>query len=265
MHTSIIVLSYNNLTLTRNFLESLSPYLRSETELIIVDDASTDGSREYLLAESHKKKFKLIVNSENIGAAGSRNKALSLCTGERVLLLDNDTEVKGDIIGILSDKLDHLGVDIVGMCGVYFMDYSHFLHIHHDQFIEDMLITTVPSYCMMFRRTLIDRGIKFEENTRIFGEDIDFCLSAKYLGFKCAAVCDIPLVHLEHGSGTALRDDYLERINENHVFIRNKWSDKLDLTPSLYSSKVLELLLKHVSLRIVLTHKTQDCWFYDIH
>jgi len=92
---SIIVVTYNNLALTRLCLESIvrnSDY--PNYEVIVVDNNSTDDTPEYLrrLAAQHSH-IQIVLNSENRGFAAANNQGIERSSGERLVLLNNDTVV----------------------------------------------------------------------------------------------------------------------------------------------------------------------------
>ncbi|MBE6102684.1 MAG: glycosyltransferase family 2 protein [Selenomonas ruminantium] len=88
--TSIIILSFNTLNLTRMCLESIRAHTPEEYELILVDNASTDGSPEYLRGQAD---IRLIENKENMGFPKGCNQGLEIARGDSLLLLNSDTVV----------------------------------------------------------------------------------------------------------------------------------------------------------------------------
>ena len=86
MKLSIITLTYNKLKYTKKYIESLYKYTR-DFELIIVDNGSTDGTREYLQSLDG---VKLIFNEENVGFSKGNNQGLELAEGEYIGFLNND-------------------------------------------------------------------------------------------------------------------------------------------------------------------------------
>ncbi len=104
---SVIVLTYNNLELTKKCLASLEMYSRyPDLELVIVDNASTDGSRDWLAAygEAHPE-AKVILNERNLGFSAGNNVGIRHATGDYLVLLNNDTQVTH---GWVFDLLRHL-------------------------------------------------------------------------------------------------------------------------------------------------------------
>ncbi|CAK9884444.1 MAG: Putative teichuronic acid biosynthesis glycosyltransferase TuaH [Candidatus Erwinia impunctatus] len=83
LKVSIIVLTYNNLDYTKNCLESLVLNTEYDNyEIILVDSNSVDGTKDYLKENySRNKKFKVILNDENLGFAAGNNIGLKVATG----------------------------------------------------------------------------------------------------------------------------------------------------------------------------------------
>ena len=121
--TSIIILVHNQLKYTKKCIESIVKYTGCSFELIVIDNGSTDGTKQYLeemsinlknnfFQESMKNKdnrvkgssvkqslnkscrrFKVISNLQNIGFAAGNNQGIEVAQGEYVLLMNNDVVV----------------------------------------------------------------------------------------------------------------------------------------------------------------------------
>src|SRR3990167_478601 len=98
--TSIIVVTWNNLNLTKQCVEAIFTHTRN-FELIIIDNASTDGTQEYLKTIEGAKALpggeivtvKIIYNKENIGFVKANNQGILMSTGKYVCLMNNDIVV----------------------------------------------------------------------------------------------------------------------------------------------------------------------------
>ena len=89
--TSIIILSYNTLTYTRWCLESIRRFTEPGTyEIIVVDNASTDGSRAFLRQQAD---VRLIESEVNLGFPKGCNVGMAAARGDALLLLNSDTIV----------------------------------------------------------------------------------------------------------------------------------------------------------------------------
>ena len=92
MELSIIIVNYNVRFFLEQCLHSVSKAIQGlEAEVWVVDNASTDGSLDYL--EPLFPWVHFLPNPENTGYAKANNQAIRQCTGEYVLLLNPDTVV----------------------------------------------------------------------------------------------------------------------------------------------------------------------------
>src|SRR3989338_4510211 len=92
---SIVVVNHNGKNLLEALLKSISKSDYKNHEILVVDNNSTDGSREFV-KKTHKN-AKLVENKENLGYVGI-NSALKYCKGEYILFLNNDMELDKDCI-----------------------------------------------------------------------------------------------------------------------------------------------------------------------
>jgi GT2 family glycosyltransferase len=104
---AVVVVNYNGAAFIDEFAASLSAATYPETRLILVDNASTDGSRERL--QSLFPAAKVLQNESNLGLAPALNQALELCLDGKtnyVLFLNSDTTQAPDFIDRLVDAAD---------------------------------------------------------------------------------------------------------------------------------------------------------------
>src|SRR5580700_409569 len=99
---SIITAIHNGLAFNRIFFESLKKYTHNPFELIIIDNASTDGSADYFKQNGAV----LISNEANYSYPHTQNQGIRAASGEHLFFLNNDI--------ILSPNWDKLLIDIAG-------------------------------------------------------------------------------------------------------------------------------------------------------
>lgn len=101
MELSVIIVNYNVKYFLEQCLESLFLALGSfkESEVFVVDNASTDGSEEYIFSRIQDSRLKWIANKENVGFSRANNQALKLAKGDCILYLNPDTVVTPEVLG----------------------------------------------------------------------------------------------------------------------------------------------------------------------
>lgn len=264
MEFSLIVLSFNNVKATKLCIESILPYLSADRELHIIDDGSTDGTTAYLstLSEKHTN-IHVHCNTQNKGAAYSRNIGIKRSKGKNLLFLDNDIRFEGDVCTHMRNVAIQHQAGIVGLCGIVVNDnFREYIHIHHAQIPLPTPVSAVPSYCMLVTKENTDKfNLLFDERLDPFaGEDVEYCIHAKSLGIKVIAASHVPLSHSEHGSGLVHDHRYLEWMNSHHMLIKEWWETRY--IASLDSDLKTALnLIKTGNIKLAL--KTTDITFYD--
>jgi len=247
MDLSIVILNYN----TRDHLRACLRAMQVEgstslsggpvtAEVIVVDNASTDGSADMVAAEFDW--VRLIRSPRNGGFAFGNNQALRLCRGANVLLLNPDTEIPaGAVARFLVCLESHPEAGIVGpkllkpdgsmhlACrrsfptpAVAFYRFAglsrlfptsprfgryNLTFLDPDQAIE---VDSVCGACLMVRQAVIARVGLLDERFFMYGEDIDWCLRARQIGWTVRYEPGIVVQH-QHGASSrqrALRTTY---------------------------------------------------------
>ena len=93
---SVTVVTYNSGRFIRRCLESVLEQNHSKVEVIVIDNASTDGTADIL--EQFADKCRILYNQENIGFAAAQNQAIALSNGRWVLALNPDVLLMKDFI-----------------------------------------------------------------------------------------------------------------------------------------------------------------------
>lgn len=97
---SIIIINYNTPQLTQQCVDSVLAHTELENfEIVVVDNGSSD---RYF--PNSDRRVKYVYNRENLGFAGGNNLGLKLCLGEYILLLNSDTIIYDNSIGVLLNE-----------------------------------------------------------------------------------------------------------------------------------------------------------------
>lgn len=212
---SIIIITYNGMGFLKRCLASLRTFiLDSSCEVIIVDNYSTDGTLQFL--QENYPQLQLILNSENRGVAAARNQGIAVARGEKLLLLDNDTEASDEAINAMSNYLDtHHDV---GLCACRLVDKQgetqdsckpypgimikvrNVLGIgNKSQYVPNADGIIEPVYvigaCQMFWRRVVDKVGVLDEHIFYGPEDADWCLRVKQAGWKIHCLYNYTIMH----------------------------------------------------------------------
>lgn len=115
---SVIVPVYN----VENYLEKCIQSIISQSfknlEIILVNDGSTDKSKEICEQFAEKDKRIILLNQKNKGVSAARNAGLDICTGDYISFIDSDDYISPDMIEFLVNNLERNDSDI-STCGHY--------------------------------------------------------------------------------------------------------------------------------------------------
>ena len=115
---SVTLVTFNSGRFIRRCLESVLEQRYPDLEVIVIDNASTDGTTDII--EQFEDRCIVIYNQENIGFAAAQNQAIALSSGEWVLTLNPDVLLMPDFCSRLMETADH-DPSVGTMCGKLLM------------------------------------------------------------------------------------------------------------------------------------------------
>jgi glycosyltransferase involved in cell wall biosynthesis len=180
---SIVVLSCNRRDdLAKNLPRLAAWTAESGNELIISDNASSDGSRE-LLAQirSQFPHVQVALNETNLGVGAGRNVGFRLATGEILLCLDDDSDPQPEFLEALPGLF--AAYPEVGLISPRILHPSSGEN-QNDHGPDPCLVANFHGSCHAFRREVVDAIGLQDEGCRFGGEEIDFSIRAHGAGFS---------------------------------------------------------------------------------
>ena len=256
MDLSIIIVNYNVKEFLQNLIHSIYKAARNiKYEIIIVDNASDDGSVEFL-----REKFpdvKLIVNEENLGFSKANNIGLKCAAGKYLLLLNPDTLVGEDTFdkmieffestpeaGLAGCKI--LNPDgtlqlacrrsfpgpwtsfckVTGLSSLFpgskiFARYN-LTYLDENQTYE---VDAISGSFMMLTREVYEKVGGLDEEFFMYGEDLDLCYRIQKAGYKVYYVHTTQIIHYK-GESTkrSTLDETKIFYNAMHLFVKKHLS-----------------------------------------
>lgn len=187
---SVVIVNYNGAEVIRPCLRSLASLPFPGSEVIVVDNGSTDGSVEAVALEFPQ--VRLIRNGSNLGFAQANNIGVAEARGEYVILLNNDTEVTNDWIPPLLEMLKDPGVAVVtskvvtdGVPPEYYtmngtINYLGYNIMRHFPDLSTVFFAGGAS--LMFRKSEVLRP--FPDEYFLYHEDVHLSLLMRLSGRK---------------------------------------------------------------------------------
>ncbi|MGH8020789.1 MAG: glycosyltransferase family 2 protein, partial [Opitutaceae bacterium] len=243
MEISFIIPLFNRLDLTRPCLESLQASLPKGVtcEIILVDDGSTDGTREWIVTLPAPP-FVVIFNEERSGYAVGNNRGARIARGRLLVLLNNDLLFAPGwlepmlaaysrnrdvaIVGNRQVRVDDGGLDHAGII-INLNGKPEHLNRSQRAAIKPFGCSRRPAVtgacCLVPRRLFLELG-GFDERFRNGGEDVDLCYRARARRLKVVVANRSVVRH--HVSASPGRKDHDER-NSRRLCLR--WRPQLIL------------------------------------
>lgn len=231
---SIIIVSFNTKDILRRCLQALFQYSQNlTTEIIVVDNASHDGSQEMVSLEFPS--IRLVESAINLGFAAANNLGFRLSHGRYIVMLNSDAFIHADT---LHNAFKHMENDpLIGLGGARLMGedgawqpsarmlpslLNDFLHLSglaakypHSHFFGRADATWapielsrqcgwVPGTFSIVRRNVLEKINYFDERFYLYFEEVDLCQRIHRAGYAVWYWGDVLVTHLGGESSKAI-------------------------------------------------------------
>jgi len=198
---SVIMTVYNTANYLHNPLNSILAQSYSNYEFLIINDASTDTSREYIkafMSQNQKLNLHYFENHENLGQAASLNIGLDNAKGEYVCLIDSDDSISPNFLSLLVKKIrDSLDFVYCGFDTIQTVTGKVTPYLSNRKYLDDSN-EIIRQYMnarnhfafvgAIYRREFLDRNkIRFNQANR-YGCDIEFICDLFLKRPRCGCV-----------------------------------------------------------------------------
>jgi len=236
---SVIVVNYNGLCHLQECLDSLRAQTFRDFEIIFVDNASSDGSVEFVT--NNFTEIKVIRNEKNLGYGGGNNTGIRSAEGKYIVLLNNDTKVDPDWLGMLFGAAEK--DEGIGMCASKILNYyrpgiidNTGLLLYRDGVArgrgrlerdagqydsEDEVF--FPSGCAgLYRKDMLNEIGPLDEDFFLYVEDVDIGLRARLAGWRCVYVPRAVVYHKYSATTEAYSPLKAYLVERNRIWVMMK-------------------------------------------
>jgi len=209
---SVTIVTYDSGRFIKRCLESVLDQRYPNLEVIVVDNASTDGTQDIL--DQFSDRCRVVYNDENIGFAAAQNQAIAQSSGEWILTLNPDVLLLpqfihalveagyvdrriGTVCGkllTLTPQFDIPDKPNVDSTGIYFTPMLRHLdrgsrEIDNGHFLNFEYVFGATAAAALYRREMIDdilvNGEFFDPDFFVYREDADVAWRAQLMGWRC--------------------------------------------------------------------------------
>lgn len=265
---SVVVVSWNSRDVLGRCLRSVrreATAVPGGVETVVVDNGSSDGTDDIVTADFPDAL--LLTNDDNLGFAAACNQGIEAGQGERVMLLNPDTELReGSLaemlaaldsaprVGIVGPRLLNADLGLQPSCSRVPTLASEARRLFRLEFLspgppatmtgwptdERREVEVVQGACMLLRRAMLDEIGLLDEEYFMYSEEVDLCARARRAGWRVLWAPRATVVHLG-GQSTRLVPERM---------FRELYRSKLTLMRKLHgehAARLYKLLLAGAS------------------
>lgn len=209
---TVTIVTYNSGRFIKRCLESILAQKYSLKEVVVIDNASTDGTVDIL--DQFSERCRIVYNDRNIGFAAAQNQAIAISESEWILTLNPDVLLLPNFIQSLVDAGNRDGrigtvcgkllsmratfdlheTPLVDSTGIYFTPTMRHLdrgsqEVDNGHYLNFEYVFGATAAAALYRREMIDDismdGEFFDNDFFVYREDADVAWRAQLLGWKC--------------------------------------------------------------------------------
>jgi GT2 family glycosyltransferase len=206
---SVVIVNFNGAAVLKPCLESVFAQPHRPIEVIVIDNASSDGSREMVRKEFPE--VRLALNDTNLGFAEATNQGVAMASSDKVVLLNNDTRVDSDWLTGLLDAACQAGVGVVtskvvtdGVPEAYYEMNGTLNYLGYNimrAFRDLSLVFYAGGASLVFSKSVV--GLPFLPDYFLYHEDVFLSWRMRLRGFDVRMAQESLVQHV--GSATTRR------------------------------------------------------------
>ena len=238
MKVSVVTPNYNGERFLKTFFESLNNDSELIGEVIIIDNGSSDNSKDYINKGTFNFPVKLIENSRNMGFAPAVNQGISNAKHEYIFSLNNDTEVKKgsirhmvelisskeDIFSVQAKMLQYNNKDLIDDVGDEYnlLAWTKKTGENHksDEYMQVKEIFSSCAGAAMYRKSLLNELGMFDDSFFAYMEDVDLALRSRINGYRNLLCPQAVVYHIGSATSGSRHNEFKVRLAaRNNVWV----------------------------------------------
>jgi GT2 family glycosyltransferase len=235
---TVVIPNWNGREWLKECLNALKIQNYRNFEICVVDDASTDGSADFV--ETVDLRTKVIRLHVHKGFAGAVNAGIKAASGEYILLLNNDTLPSVSFLQNLVLAMDTMPPEVGSLAscmqcmenpiliddaGDFLTWYGQALKRGHGrpvtEFKKSEEVFSACAGAALYRKAFLTDTGGFDEGFGSYLEDIDLGLRGRLMGYRCVFVPEATVFHKGHGSNLPHRM-YVRLVTRNRLMLMGK-------------------------------------------
>jgi GT2 family glycosyltransferase/glycosyltransferase involved in cell wall biosynthesis len=236
MKLSILIPAFNQVAFTTRCLDALESDLDHHSEVVLIDDGSTDSTP----ALAERRSLRYLRLSGRQGFAAAINHGAAAARGEALLLLNNDTipqsgwlpamraALDEPTVGVVGARLIYPGTNLIQHAGMALGAGGIPYHVHRYTDAGAPHVTRrrpfacVTGACLLVRRHLFETLGGLDERFRNGCEDVDLCLAVGERGYLCLYEPEAVVLHYE-----GVSEGRFDHAGANLERLREKWGERM--------------------------------------
>ncbi|GAB4338651.1 MAG: glycosyltransferase family 2 protein [Phototrophicales bacterium] len=235
---SVIIPHWNGKQFLQTCLDALAAQTYPDIEVIIVDNASTDGSQDYI--KTHYPAVRLIELDTNTGFTGACNTGMKAAKGDYICLLNNDTEVDPNWAAAVINAFERYPQ--VGMVASKMLLFNQRDHIHtagdfftvdgragnrgvwqkdEGQFDQEEFVFSACGGSSVYRREMLDQIGLLDDDFFFLLEDVDLGWRAQLTGWRCLYTPSAIVYHHLSATGGGVTASFYDGRNQIYLLVKN--------------------------------------------
>ena len=270
---SITIVTFNSLRFIGKCLESIRAQSYGNLEIILIDNASSDATTEFL--RTLNGPYKVALNRENAGFAAAQNQAIAMSSGRFVLVLNPDVILTPDFIAtlvsaaedqpdtgtfcgkllVLPPDLEIPSAPLIDSTGIFFTRQLRHLdrgsrRPDDGSYNKMEFVFGATGAAALYRREMIDRisidGEFYDSDFFSYREDADVSWRAQLLGWKCLYIPEAVAYHVRSVLPENRRG---QPAHINMHSVKNRWLLRIkNMTGGLYRRYWLPVTLRDAAV-----------------